>query len=88
MSPRLTADDVRDVRFSMPRFGRRGYDEDQIDAFLDEVVERLEGRGTLTAEDVRQFRFRRPPWGKRGYNEQEVEEFTARIADTLAGLTR
>ncbi|CAJ1510332.1 DivIVA domain-containing protein [[Mycobacterium] burgundiense] len=88
MSALLTAADVRDARFRKPRFGRRGYDEDQVDKLLEEVVARLEGRGTLTAAEVRETRLRKPPVGKRGYNEDEVEELLERIACTLEALRR
>ncbi|GAA1814552.1 hypothetical protein GCM10009682_39550 [Luedemannella flava] len=37
----ITATDVRAVTFDKAPFGRRGYDEEQVDAFLDEVVETL-----------------------------------------------
>jgi DivIVA domain-containing protein len=37
----LTPSDVRNVRFAKPPFGRRGYDEQQVDVFLDEVERTL-----------------------------------------------
>ena len=37
---RLTPDDVANKRFSTVRF-KEGYDETEVDAFLDEVVEEL-----------------------------------------------
>jgi len=37
MSP-LTAEDVRSAIFDKPPWGKRGYNEDQVDAFL-EVLE-------------------------------------------------
>jgi DivIVA domain-containing protein len=50
--PNLTPQDVRNVAFNKPAFGRRGYDEEQVDAFLDEVA------GTITAltEEIRSLR--------------------------------
>lgn len=33
----LTPDDVRNVAFSKPKMGKRGYSEDQVDAFLEAV---------------------------------------------------
>ncbi len=33
----LTADDVRNVAFKKAPLGKRGYDEEQVDTFLDEV---------------------------------------------------
>jgi DivIVA domain-containing protein len=37
----LTPGDVHAVRFAKPPFGRRGYDEEEVDAFLDQVVQTL-----------------------------------------------
>ncbi len=33
----MSASDVRNVSFRKPPLGRRGYDEEEVDAFLDEV---------------------------------------------------
>ncbi|MBS4101725.1 DivIVA domain-containing protein [Tsukamurella paurometabola] len=33
----LTPDDVRNVAFAKPPIGKRGYNEDQVDSFLDDV---------------------------------------------------
>ena len=35
--PMLTPADIRNVAFKKPPLGRRGYDEDDVDSFLDEV---------------------------------------------------
>ncbi len=84
----LTATYVREVRLSKPGIGRRGYNEDDVDQFLSQVVARLELRGELSAADVREVTFRKPPWGKRGYDQDEVDEFLDRIAATLDALAR
>jgi DivIVA domain-containing protein len=34
----LCAEDVRDICFPKPRIGKRGYDEDQVDALLDQIA--------------------------------------------------
>lgn len=39
----LTPEDVRNVAFRKPPIGRRGYDEEEVDAFLDEVEQTLTG---------------------------------------------
>jgi DivIVA domain-containing protein len=73
----LTSDDVRKVAFSNPPIGKRGYNEDEVDAFLDLVEAALQdttGR-KLTPEDVRNVAFSKPPIGRRGYNEDEVDAF-------------
>lgn len=88
MTEVLTATDVREVMFSKPQIGKRGYHEDDVDEFLDQVVARLEGRGDLTADDVRDARFRKPPWGKRGYNEDDVDSLLDRVAATLDVLAK
>ncbi len=42
----LSAAQVHNVAFSKPPIGKRGYNEDEVDAFLDLVLEHLEtGRG-------------------------------------------
>ena len=73
----LTAEQVHNVAFSKPPIGKRGYNEDEVDAFLDLVEAALRdpaGRG-LTAEQVRNVAFSKPPMGMRGYNEDEVDAF-------------
>src|SRR4030088_2915595 len=37
----LTPADVHNVAFKKPPIGKRGYDEDEVDAFLDEVEREL-----------------------------------------------
>lgn len=74
---RLTVEQVRSVAFSKPPIGRRGYNEAEVDAFLDLVEAALRDppRRALTAEQVRSVAFSKPPIGKRGYNEAEVDSF-------------
>ncbi len=73
----LTAEQVHNVAFSNPPIGQRGYNEDEVDAFLDlvEVALRDPTGRALTAEQVRSVAFSKPPIGKRGYNEDEVDGF-------------
>jgi len=52
---RLTPQQVRDVAFAKPPTGKRGYNEDEVDAFLDLVAAALQdptGR-TLTVAQTR-----------------------------------
>lgn len=81
----LTADDVRDVAFGKPPIGKRGYNEDEVDDFLDSVEAALRDptASTLTAEDVHNVAFNKPPIGKRGYNEDDVDEFLDRVEEQL-----
>jgi DivIVA domain-containing protein len=73
----LTAEQVRNMAFSKPPIGKRGYNEDEVDAFLDHVEAALRepSRFGLTAEQVRGVAFSKPPIGRRGYNEDEVDAF-------------
>lgn len=75
---RITASDVRSVQFGKPPFGRRGYDEIEVDDFLRKVTEALSqtrGAPALEAEEVHQVAFRKPRIGSRGYDEDEVDAF-------------
>lgn len=80
----LTAEQVRHVAFSKPPLGKSGYNEDEVDAFLDLVEAELrQPTGTLGAEQVRGVAFGRPPLGRRGYNEDEVDTFLGLVEQQL-----
>lgn len=82
----LTAADVHDVAFSKPPFGRRGYNEDEVDDFLELLERRLgdpTGVRSPTAADVAAVSFSNPPMGKRGYDEDEVDAFLALAVQQL-----
>ncbi len=70
--------------------GKRSYDEDEVDAFLDLDEEVLRGptRDILTPEDVRNVAFRLSPFGKRSYNEDEVDAFLDLVEEALRDPTR
>src|SRR5919198_5428546 len=75
---RVTAADVHSVAFGKPPFGRRGYDEAEVDDFLRRVAETLSqppGAGPISAGDVHDVAFRKPRLGSRGYDEDEVDAF-------------
>src|SRR6516225_1772226 len=81
----LTPEQVHNVAFAKPPRGKRGYNEDQVDAFLELVEAALRdptGR-TLTPEQVRTMTFSKPPIGKRGYNEDEVDAFLDLVEQQL-----
>jgi DivIVA domain-containing protein len=82
----ITPEDVRNKAFAKPRIGQRGYNENEVDDFLDLVEAALRDptERTLTAEQVHNKVFSQPPRGKRGYNEQEVDAFLAVIAEQLS----
>ncbi len=84
----LTADDVNNVAFSKAPMGHSGYDEDQVDAFLDRAGQALLqpdslASGSLTPAEVQAARFAKPPIGKRGYHQDEVDTFLDLVADEL-----
>lgn len=87
-APRLTAADIRNVAFHRPPRGRRGYQESQVDAFLDRIEATLLGQDNLTGKDVRDVRFSRPLIGRRGYDETEVDAFLGQIEQQLSGPMR
>jgi DivIVA domain-containing protein len=86
--PPLTAGDIKRVAFSRPPIGKRGYNEDEVDAFLDLVEERLRNPSnpSLTAVDVQNMAFSKPPVGKRGYNEDEVDAFLDLVESEISRL--
>jgi DivIVA domain-containing protein len=82
----MDQDDLeRRIAFSKPTAGKRGYNEDEVDAFLDRVdAARRDATGhILTPEQVRNTAFSKPPLGKRGYNEDEVDAFLDRVEQEL-----
>jgi DivIVA domain-containing protein len=44
----LTPEDVHNVAFSKPPIGQRGYNEDEVDQFLDLIEEAMRRRATGT----------------------------------------
>src|SRR3954447_19689640 len=67
----LTPADVHNVAFSKPPIGKRGYNEDEVDAFLDLVeaeLARLIEENDDLGEQVSQLdqRLRNPPAGRGG----------------------
>ena len=82
---RLNADHVRNVAFARPPFGRRGYNEDEVDAFLAviEAALRNPAESALTSERVRGVAFGKPRLGRRGYDEREVDAFLYLVEEHL-----
>jgi DivIVA domain-containing protein len=85
----LTSADVLNQKFAATKF-REGYDQDEVDDFLDRVVETLqeqEGAGRaarpLTAWDIGQVRFQTTKW-REGYDQQEVDAFLDRVREQLS----
>ncbi|MCI2416061.1 DivIVA domain-containing protein [Saccharopolyspora sp. K220] len=79
----LTPDEVHDVVFARTRRRGRGYDEAEVDDFLDRVAAALSGRGVVTAREVLAVEFspRRP--GRHAYKKTQVDAFLDKVALTL-----
>ena len=85
----LTAADVLDAKFQGTKF-RDGYDQSEVDDFLDRVVETLQARESgsparhpVTAAEIRGVRFRATRW-REGYDQQQVDELLTKVRDSLA----
>jgi DivIVA domain-containing protein len=79
---RLTAEQVHNVAFSKPPLLARGYNEDEVDAFLERVEAVLRhstALGGVSPADLHNVAFSRPPAGRRGYNKAEVDPFVDRV---------
>ncbi len=84
----ITADEVLEVRFRATKFDY-GYDQDDVDDFLDRVVATLRsldsGEPTdhaVGADDVRDVTFQ-PTRFREGYDLQQVDEVLDRVQQTL-----
>ena len=72
-------------RFPRARTLHRGYDIDDVDAFVDRVIAGLEGTASLAIDEVRQVEFR-PRRG--GYAEDAVDDMLDRVIEILLVLRR
>jgi DivIVA domain-containing protein len=72
-------------RFPRTRTLHRGYDVDDVDEFVDQVLTALRGEATVTAEQVRGAAFR-PRRG--GYREDVVDETLDRVVEHLLLVRR
>ncbi|WP_086821372.1 DivIVA domain-containing protein [Allokutzneria sp. NRRL B-24872] len=79
----LTADEVRDKRFSKARLGRRGYSEVEVIGFLAEVANTLEGQGEVSAAQVHNIAFS-TSLGVGGFDEEEVDTYLDLVEEELA----
>ena len=84
----LTAAEVRNGAFGKPPLGKRGYNEDDVDALLDRIHAKLlnPSDSSLTAADIHSHAFSKPPWGKRGYNEGDVDALLDRVEAEIMRL--
>ncbi len=81
----LTPDDVHRMQFTQAVVDRRGYDIEEVDAFLDLVAATLahSGPGNLTITDVRAVRFTESRLGACGYARDEVDAFLDLVVTAL-----
>ncbi|WP_186329382.1 DivIVA domain-containing protein [Agrococcus jejuensis] len=91
--PLLMPDEIVEQMFSTTRF-RAGYDQDQVDHWLDGVVatmrQHLAGSheaGPIRADDVAAVQFTQTRF-RDGYDMAEVDDFLDRVHATLAALER
>ncbi|UVS76949.1 DivIVA domain-containing protein [Actinokineospora sp. UTMC 2448] len=84
MKAPLTPHTVRAVTFDRAPLGRRGYHEEQVDAFLDRVEAALSGGAPLTPDDVRAAVFDQASRIRRGYDEDQVDAFLDAVVVTLS----
>lgn len=88
--PVVTPEDVHNVAFSKSAKGKSGYNEDEVDGYLERIEATLRdpaASGGVTPADIRNVAFSKPPIGRRGYNEDEVDAFLGRIEVELARRT-
>lgn len=86
----VTPEDVHNVAFSKPARGKSGYNEDEVDGYLEHIEATLRDpavSGGVTPADIRNVTFSKPPIGRRGYNEDEVDEFLGRVEIELTRRT-
>ncbi|MVU77774.1 DivIVA domain-containing protein [Nocardia sp. ET3-3] len=81
----LTHDDVLRIRFSAPPFGFRGYQAEEVGAFLDRLAATLAHHGPngLTAKDIQDITFHLAPVGEPAYQREEVDAFLDLVAHQL-----
>lgn len=84
---RLTPTEVHGITFDKAPLGKRGYDEDQVDDFLDRIEATLASADSLTAQDCREVVFESAPMIKRGYHEDQVDNFLDRVVAELERRT-
>ena len=75
----LSAEDVTSQKFKATRF-REGYDQDEVDKFLEEVTAWSQGQVTSAMVTGSRFRATRR---HEGYSQPEVDTFLDDLAETL-----
>src|SRR5436305_14312208 len=80
----LTPADVHNVAFKKPPIGKRGYDEEEVDAFLDEVEREL----ARLIEENNELRAQAERGGGRGSGGGSDPRLSAELADLKGQLDR
>ncbi|GIJ43844.1 hypothetical protein Val02_07300 [Virgisporangium aliadipatigenens] len=75
-----------EITFRRPRMGRPGYEEDEVDAFLDEVIRACAEGVPLDPARVRGVSFRKSRIGRRGYDEDEVDVYLDEVEEAMRRL--
>ena len=89
--PPVTGAAVRALQLGRPGWGRRGYDPEQVDAFLARAADALDSLADgrvpgVTADEVHAVVFTKPGFGRpRGYDEDEVDDLLDAVETTLRG---
>lgn len=79
----LEPGDVENLEFARPPFGKRGYDADEVDEFVQRVQDTLRGDDNLSSSQVSRIVFGKGMRGGRVYSEQDVDLFLDRAEETL-----
>jgi DivIVA domain-containing protein len=84
----LTAADLQTVTFNKPPWGKRGYNEEEVDALVERIYAKMLNPSdpSLTAADIHNFAFSKPPFGQRGYSEDEVDALLDRVEAEIRRL--
>jgi DivIVA domain-containing protein len=82
---RLTPEQVRNVAFSKPPTGKRGYNEDEVDAFLDLVEEQMKSQQGVFPPPP-QAGFPPPPAGPLPAGHTRSQSWFRRIIDAVAEI--
>lgn len=94
MARNLRSEDVQNATFTQTQF-RRGYDEREVDDFLDRATAALRhherglpaSAAPLSSQDVSGVRFTQTQF-RRGYDEEEADTFLEDLARTLEQYER
>lgn len=87
----LSGPDLRNIAFSKPPIGKRGYNSQAVDEFLTRAARELEKARVgqpceLTPSEVHSVAFKKPARGERGYNEDEVDALLDLLETELAEM--